>query len=41
VFTPMLTAEGTPQKELFRDDGLHMNRKGYELWTSILRKRIR
>ena len=41
VFTPMLTAEGTPRKELFRDDGLHMNRKGYELWTSILRKRVR
>jgi lysophospholipase L1-like esterase len=40
VFTPMLTAEGTPRKELFRDDGLHMNRKGYELWASILRKRI-
>lgn len=40
VFTPMLTAEGTPRKELFRDDGLHMNRKGYELWTAILRKRI-
>ena len=36
VFTPMLTKEGTPRKELFREDGLHLNRKGYELLASIL-----
>ena len=37
VFAPMLAPDGTPRKELCRDDGLHMNRKGYELWVSIIR----
>ncbi len=36
VFQPMLNADGKPRPELFRDDRLHMNRAGYELWTSIL-----
>ena len=37
VFTPILDAQGMPRKELFRDDGLHLNRKGYELWVSLVR----
>lgn len=37
VFAPMLAPDGSPRKELFRPDGLHLNRQGYELWTSILR----
>ncbi|MDB6027720.1 MAG: lipolytic enzyme family [Verrucomicrobiales bacterium] len=37
VFAPMLDKEGLPQKDLFLKDGLHMNRKGYELWISILK----
>ena len=36
VFTPMLGDDGKPRPEIFRDDKLHMNRKGYQLWTSIL-----
>ena len=36
VATPMLGADGQPRPELFGPDGLHMNRSGYELWTSIL-----
>lgn len=36
VATPMLTSDGQPRPELFGPDGLHMNRTGYELWTSIL-----
>jgi lysophospholipase L1-like esterase len=34
--TPMLTAEGKPNPDLFLDDGLHLNDEGYELWTLIL-----
>ena len=34
--TPILGADGQPRKELFRDDGLHMNPKGYEAWNSVL-----
>src|SRR3546814_10375127 len=29
VATPMLDADGRPRAELFLEDGLHMNRKGY------------
>lgn len=36
VFTPMLGADGEPQAKWFIGDGLHMNRKGYALWTSIV-----
>jgi len=36
VFTPMLQG-GEVRKELFGADGLHMNRAGYKLWTSIVR----
>ncbi len=35
VFTPMLRG-GAPRPELFSDDGLHLNRAGYDLWTRIL-----
>lgn len=37
VFTPMLGPDGKPRKELFKPDGLHMVRAGYELWISILK----
>lgn len=34
--TPILGPDGQPQKDLFRDDGLHMNHKGYDVWNKIL-----
>jgi lysophospholipase L1-like esterase len=34
--TPILGPDGQPRKDLFRDDGLHLNAKGYELWNKIL-----
>lgn len=37
IVKPMLGADGKPRPELLRDDGLHLNNKGYELWTSILK----
>ena len=33
----MLDAQGKPRADLFRWDGLHMNAKGFALWTSIIR----
>jgi lysophospholipase L1-like esterase len=41
VWTPMLGEDGQPREELFGPDRLHMNRKGYELWTSILRPLVK
>ena len=37
VFKPMLGSDDKPKQELFRDDNLHMNDQGYELWTTILK----
>jgi lysophospholipase L1-like esterase len=34
VYTPMLDAHGQPRPELFIDDGLHMNRQGYDIWVA-------
>jgi lysophospholipase L1-like esterase len=37
VGTPLLGEDGKPRRELFRDDGLHLNEKGYEVWASIVK----
>jgi len=37
IFTPMLGKDGTPRKELFAPDGLHLNATGYVLWTNAVR----
>lgn len=37
VSTSMLDARGQPRRELFRGDNLHMNARGYSLWTSIIK----
>ena len=41
VFTPMLGPDGTPRPELFREDKLHLNDKGYALWTSLIKPRLK
>lgn len=38
IWNPMLGADGKPRPELFAKDGLHLNDKGYELWTGIVQK---
>jgi lysophospholipase L1-like esterase len=40
VDQPMLDADGKPRADLLLDDGLHLNKKGYEMWTRLLRKEI-
>lgn len=37
VWTPMLTSDGKPKPNVFIKDGLHMNRTGYEIWTTAIR----
>lgn len=37
VFTLMLDDEGKPRKELFLEDMLHMNERGYEIWVQALK----
>lgn len=36
----LLSAEGKPQPDILRADGLHLNTRGYQEWTSILRPKI-
>lgn len=40
VFTPMLGEDGTPRKDIFGHDGLHMNEVGYALWTKVVREEL-
>jgi len=37
AFTPMLGRDGQPQARWFIQDGLHMNRSGYELWAGVVK----
>lgn len=41
VFDAMLGPDGKPDPSLFIADNLHMNAKGYALWTRIIGKEIR
>ena len=37
VASGMMDEHGTPRKDIFREDGLHMNRQGYRLWKAALK----
>ena len=37
VATPMLDANGEVKRDIFVDDNLHLNEKGYNLWTAAVR----
>jgi lysophospholipase L1-like esterase len=34
----MLDSKGEVRSDLFIEDNLHMNRKGYEIWKGVLEK---
>jgi lysophospholipase L1-like esterase len=36
VYNSMLNADGSPREELFVQDRLHMNAKGYSIWQTII-----
>lgn len=40
VATPMLEDDGTVKKDIFLKDNLHMNSKGYEIWTKVVREQL-
>jgi lysophospholipase L1-like esterase len=37
TFKYMLAENGLPKPDIFVSDGLHMNRKGYEIWKAVIR----
>jgi lysophospholipase L1-like esterase len=36
VWTPMMGEDGTPSRDIYRDDRLHLNEAGYELWRGVV-----
>ncbi len=38
VWTPALDADGNVLKDIFLEDGLHMNEKGYAIWVNVIKK---
>lgn len=36
VWNPMLNEQGTPLSDIFLEDNLHMNSKGYEIWGRVI-----
>ena len=40
VWTPMLDRDGIVMQDIFIADGLHLNEKGYSIWTSALKKYV-
>jgi lysophospholipase L1-like esterase len=40
VYTPMLAADGSPRRDLFRSDALHLNSTGYALWKSVISRYV-
>ena len=40
IWDNMLNQDGTRMPELFIEDGLHMNKKGYEVWTKQVRETL-
>jgi len=37
IVTPALQADGKPHPSTFREDGLHLNAKGYAIWANVIR----
>lgn len=37
VYDAMLTKDGVPMPDIFKEDNLHMNAKGYAIWKKILK----
>lgn len=36
VWNPMLDVKGNVFKDIFLEDGLHMNKKGYDIWGKVI-----
>jgi len=40
VYSKMLQKDGTPRKDIFTDDDLHMNAKGYAIWKKEIESKL-
>jgi lysophospholipase L1-like esterase len=37
IVPAMLDAQGNPRRDVFKWDGIHLNKKGYAIWKSVVR----
>ncbi|HEY0074358.1 MAG TPA: SGNH/GDSL hydrolase family protein [Abditibacteriaceae bacterium] len=40
IFPVTLGPDGKPKAELFLEDGLHINQKGYDLWAAVIKEHL-
>lgn len=40
IVKPMLDADGQPRPELYKQDMLHMNARGYQIWADLLKPHL-
>ncbi len=40
VFGQMITIDNRPKPELYLSDGLHLNKKGYAVWSGVIKKAL-
>jgi len=40
VYSHMLDGEGQPLKELYVEDLLHLNQKGYNIWAEVIGQKL-
>ena len=41
VYSRMLDKNDKPKKDIFIDDKLHMNAKGYKIWKKALKRHLK
>lgn len=41
VWAPMIGTDGKPLPDIFVEDNLHMNKKGYDIWAKVMQKHLR
>lgn len=41
IDTPMIGSDDLPRADLFKKDGLHLNEKGYKIWTDVVKQFVK
>ena len=40
VFSQMISLDDKPNPELYMSDGLHLNKKGYAIWSDVIKQAL-
>ncbi|MEI6947104.1 GDSL-type esterase/lipase family protein [Paraflavisolibacter sp. H34] len=41
VFSPTMTPDGRPMPDIYVEDGVHLNTKGYKIWASVIEPHLK